>query len=546
MTWPGLLFDTLTRRAMPETVAGIIVSDPAAAAEFTPAELAMLRMAAGARGPLSLSSMPEDFDRHPGCARVARVALEVHRVDPAEWDGDPCDFADVTALIDDLGGPINWRHGYGWKTGRLTKEQRRAANLLGQFPDWANHRRSYNKAVRVLRNLWDHAVAMDAAQRFRRLILISRSGFACDLTRSRLCGDHAAAAFIAYITARKNLRREFTLEGKDNPFDEVAAMLYARCENDPGTDWAMIAGVWPRPEVLARLADEDLGVLLGRWWTVMRDCSVELAGLWAQMSAAQAAWAQTRRWTVPSQIDRSKMIVRAGMDSDRWNNTAGAFNAARAAWIGCATASGSGAMLAPFLPGKVMRVMAADLAYWHEQSGGDVHPDTQVWAALPLPWDVIAGLADCTMADVELACHAVRDPRTGRTLNPVTAGWTAPLLPGQAAKFRPTPDLVHGVTVADPAWAGLLRRAGVFSGKTARADRALEAAMLRAEADRQGMITGELPAYDQAGMYKGTTHNPAPLLKRRPAPEGQSGDRAAYQLNRGTPPGAPAARRGCR
>ena len=41
--------------------------------------------------------------------------------------------------------------------------------------------------------------------------------------------------------------------------------------------------------------------------------------------------------------------------------------------------------------GKVLRLMAADVAAWHRLAGGGLDPDTQVWNDLPLPWEVISG-----------------------------------------------------------------------------------------------------------------------------------------------------------
>jgi hypothetical protein len=44
-------------------------------------------------------------------------------------------------------------------------------------------------------------------------------------------------------------------------------------------------------------------------------------------------------------------------------------------------------------------------------------------------------------------------------------GWTHARRGGAVATFRPTPELVHGVSVGHPGLALLLRRWGVFSGK---------------------------------------------------------------------------------
>jgi hypothetical protein len=315
--------------------------------------------------------------------------------------------------------------------------------------------------------------------------------------------DRHAAAFCAYYAARRNLRREFTTADRDSPFDACADMLLTRCaRRNYATDWLMIAAVCPRPQVVTRLGDRAAGALLGRWWQVMSESAEILAGIWP----GEGRWQDGK-------VNRREMIVARGIDSSTWNLTAAAYNKARDGWLNLAAARGLTELTEAFLPGKVMRVMAHDLASWHMASGGDVHPDTKVWASLPLPWDVIHGLAECDRATVEAACAMFG-------VDPVRSGWTGPRAAGALAEYRPTPELVHGVAVADPVWAGLLRKAGVFSGKRTDLAKALEAAALREQAERAGQIVGPLPVYDAAGAYHGTTHGGAggmPLLRRRSA-----------------------------
>src|SRR5215470_5225211 len=86
--------------------------------------------------------------------------------------------------------------------------------------------------------------------------------------------------------------------------------------------------------------------------------------------------------------------------------------------------------------GKVLRLMAADVAAWHRLSGGDLDPDTKVWREVPLPWEVLSGDAGCTRAMVEAICHK-------HGVDPVKKGWTASTRK-KVAEFRPTPELVHG------------------------------------------------------------------------------------------------------
>ena len=171
----------------------------------------------------------------------------------------------------------------------------------------------------------------------------------------------------------------------------------------------------------------------------------------------QVAALLKRVWTA-SEFDQASMIVRRGNDSSTWNLLCGAYNAARAAWIAALDASGSLGLLEASCPGKAMMLIAADLAAWHRSTGGGLHPDVGVWARLPPPWDVLDGTAACTRADVEAACAA-------GGVDPVESGWAGAKTPAATGLFRPTPELVHGVSIVDPLWASMLRAGGAFSGK---------------------------------------------------------------------------------
>ena len=480
MGWLEQLHGTLDKRAMPEEVARIILNGAAVARAGLSADgLVELKRVATARAPWWVSSMSDDFERVPDCrdqlAAVSRLCgVDVTHVDPA-------DAGQVRDLIDSQGRMLGgWQAGNDWKRDRLPRAGREAfrAGLAAPHPALAS-KRQYNRCIRALRHLEDKRRRMEAAQRMRCLILIGRSGFASDIPLERFAADPAAACFVAYFTARKNKRRMFSLAGKENPVDRLAQALLDRLSvprhfSGGGTDWEMVAWAYPQPEVIARLDDGQRGALMGRWWALMRDTAAMLEQAW------------------PSEVNKLSMIVRRGMDSSTWNTMAQAYNAARAGWLNCAAASGAGSLLEPFCPGKVMRLMAADLAYWHQSSGGDVDPDTKVWAFLPMPWDVISGAARCTRADVEAACRE-------HGVDPAARGWTAPRAKGAVAEFAPTPELVHGVEIADPAWAALLRRAGMFSGKSVRPDVAAEFGEIP-----DGVVTGALPVY-LGGKYAGTT-----------------------------------------
>ena len=479
MDWLDELHIGLDKRAMPEQVARTLMGSCC-----LESDLALeIRHVAVAHSPHWVSSMSEDFERPPDCAPQIRSVLRMFGFDESRWPGiKPGDPLSVLAFIDAVGFNVHWQHGMDWKNDRLDARTRLhtfGTDVYGRVDPLAR-KRQYNRHIRVLRHLEAKRLRMARALAFRRLVLIGRSGFAVDIPLERFRADAHAAAFIAYWISRKNRRRQFTLASKENPMDRLAAALLARCEADPSTDWAMIAMVHPAPTVLARLLPLPLGVLTAQWWKVMHDCAMELCDAWPG-----------------DEINLAVMGVRRGMDSSTWNTIAQAYNAARAGWLNCATAAGP-ALIEPFLPGKAMRLMAADLIRWHRASGHDVDPDTAVWASLPFPWDVIGGLRPCTRADVEAACEA-------HGVDPVARGWTAPRAEGPVVQFTPTPELVHGVTVADPQWAALLRRAGVFSGKMAEVSKAWEAIVLRTAADEAGVIEGPLPSYGLGGMLMDET-----------------------------------------
>lgn len=334
------------------------------------------------------------------------------------------------------------RKGFGandFLSDRLNREQRAAAGL-GELS-----KRQYNKRFRLLQRLEDKLATMVRATLERDAVMLGKSGLASRLDPERLAADPDTACFVAYLTARCNLRSEFTVSGQQRPFDQITDALLRRLRGHAGADWWAVAHIHPVPEVLAKLSDEQRGHLLGRWYAELTKAGELL----------ERAYGRCR-------MDRARMVVQRGDDSSAWNAAASAWNTARAHWISALESMGATEVLEAVCPGKVLKLMAADVVAWHLATGGQLHPDTPAWAELPLPWRVLRGEEPCTRADVEAACT-----RHGR--DPVTTGWTAGRRDRAAVAFRPTPELVHGVTVADPLLATVLRAAGVFSGKPLRA-----------------------------------------------------------------------------
>ncbi|MGI5272523.1 hypothetical protein ACQEUU_25450 [Nonomuraea sp. CA-218870] len=448
------LHASLSRRDRPEDVAELVLR--VLAGRLGRRERVVLERAArhSTRREGWFSSMPADFAPPVGGARQVAAA---NRLFDQDLDVDGDDPAALLEFAARTGEPIGWAPERGdFLRHRLNRQAREAAGL-----DLS--KRQYNRRFRVLRRVAAKAGVLEIERDKRRLLQVGLAGFAAEIPYERFAGDVDAACFVAYYTARRKRRREFSLSGRENPFDEIAQVLFARCGE--GADWWMIAQARSTPEVLARLPEEERGRLLGQWSAVMRHS----AGLLRE------------RWK--DGADRKNMIVRRGDDSTAWNAFAVAYNAARAGWLACLRSLNALGLLDAACPGKVMRMMAADLAAWHRSEGGDVDPDTAVWAALPLPWEVLDGTARCTRADVEAACVAAG-------LDAAGSGWTAPAPARGVAVFRPTPELVHGVSVADPVWAALLRRSGVFSGRPVKPELAADAAHGLAS----GVVVSELPA----------------------------------------------------
>ena len=359
------LYQSLNARRRPEDVAELVLEQ--LRDHLSVAEEACLEHAAQhslKRRLVGYTSMLQAFARPVGLARQVATAAELF---PLTLPPPPerCDDPDVVeGYIRVIGQEIH--KGFGrndFKSDRLNRTVRRAESL-----DLS--RRHYNKLFRHLSHMERKLHTLIREMKKRELTMVGKSGLASTLSWETFASDENAACFIAYLTARSNLRSEFTITRQQRPYDEIAAMLFARCQRAPQTNWWAIAHAYPRGEVLLQLTDVQKGELLGRWFTLL----VEIAELLEET------------WT-HSHFDRATMIVRPGDDSTTWNAMANAWNKARDNWIALLYAMRMDELLDGVCPGKVMRLMAADVAVWHRLAGGGLHPDTAVWAELPPPWE---------------------------------------------------------------------------------------------------------------------------------------------------------------
>ncbi|QIX62742.1 hypothetical protein HER32_16805 [Hymenobacter sp. BT18] len=445
------LYHTLRQRRRPEDVADLlldILQD-----RLSPQQTATLRKAANhsvRRSVWQYTAMLQAFRSPVGAGKQVHKAAELFKLPPSPAQGYEAP-EEVEAFLRQVNPLIGKQPGQNnYRTDRLDRAARQAAGL-----DLS--KRQYNKLFRTVRHLEEKLATLLAEWRKLELEQVAKHGFAHHLSYEAFSQDLDSAAFIAYYTARCNLRSEFTIGGQQRPYDEVADMLFQRCAgHSPSraarwlgaapvppsstTNWWAIAHVYPAPTVLSQLSGEQQGQLLGRWTTLLQELAEYLRQVWAQNT-----------------FQRESMIVKRGDDSSTWNAAAGSWNKARDNWMNLLYALGMEFVLDDMCFGKALRLMAGDVAAWHRSAGQGLDPNTQVWAALPLPWEVFAGTATCTKAQVEAACQQAG-------LNPEKSGWIAPR-PHGTVPFQPTPELVHGVSVGNPYLAAVLKRHRYFSGK---------------------------------------------------------------------------------
>lgn len=429
------LHASLTQRLRPEDVVELVRRELGGALD--PSEARTLHTAAhGAltRQSWGYSLMAAEFARPVGLAGQVRTARALFPVAaPADAAcADPEVVRPYVAAASKEIGKTPRRSDF--KDDRLNRARRAAAGL-GELS-----KRQYNKRFRLLARMERKLVTLEREVRKREYVLVSKSRLATKISHAEFVRDRESACFVAYLTARANLRSVFTNGPQQRAYDEVAEMLLARCRRAQGANWWAVAHAHPTQEVLGRLTDVEKGRLLATWFGLLSGVAGLLREVWEQ-----------------SRFDRASMVVKRGDDSSTWNAAAGAWNKAREGWVEVLHALGMGDVLDQLCPGKVLRLMAGDVAAWHRAGGGGLDPDTAVWAELPPPWDALDG-ASCTRADVERACR-----RHG--VDPAAKGWTAPRPARVAEAFRPTPELVHGVEVGHPGLALVLRKLGFFSGK---------------------------------------------------------------------------------
>ncbi|MBV1856540.1 hypothetical protein [Catellatospora tritici] len=461
-------------------------------------ELHGVARAARGRGAVVGSSMPITWRRHPGLTRAYEAAVAAVRVvaEPAEVAmPDAADAADpgslrrwLGAALDLLGLPSaepraarrtvpvgTITHEFGpWKYTRRRTPQGRRGDTGGhadkrQRFDAATRRsrlpgvpvRAYRRAVRAVLHLQQRTAVLAAERDREAAIAFGKTRLAHLITVDDFTACPRTAAFVAYYVARLGMRTRFTNGSQTRPMDSLAEELLKAALAAPTCRPEVLAMVSTRAAVLDRLDDQQCGELLGVYYEQLAAC------------------ARTLRAAYDLNRDPMHMVMRRGDDSSSWNAASRAFNQARTGWLNLTMALGYDDVVEAACPGKVPALVASDVAYWHTISGGEQHIDVRVWAELPLPWDVVLGDDDCSADLVRQTCRE-------NGVDPERDGWTKPYQQDYLERPAPAPDLVHGVEIASPLLAGLLRDIGVFSGHAPTGRQLALAATLSREAGQRG------------------------------------------------------------
>lgn len=429
------LFKTIKERRRPEDIAQMILD--IRGDRLSSKEIKKLDKAASGSIKKSVwgySSMATTFAEPIGAKKQMDKTIELFKLE-TNGQYNPENAESVSRFIESVSSILKREVGANnFLSDRMNKEARKEADI-------ELSKRAYNKRWRLLKRLEHKLLKFIRESKKAEFQKIAKHGIIHRLDYRDFAFDIDTVCFIAYYTARCNLRSEFTIDGQQRAFDEISDMLFKRCLNNENTNWWAISYVYPGIEVLKRLTDEQKGILLGEWTSILKGISALLQQVWNT-----------------SDINRKTMVVKRGNDSTTWNNTAGAWNKSRDNWMNLIYAMGMDEILDSICFGKVLRLMAGDVVYWHISTGGKLDPNTDVWNNLPLPWEVFEGKAACNRRIIADICK-----KAG--VNPEKSGWIAPR-EHKVVPFKLTPELVHGVTVSNPFLASVLKSKGYYSGKS--------------------------------------------------------------------------------
>ncbi len=261
---------------------------------------------------------------------------------------------------------------------------------------------------------------------------ISKSRLSHMITLDEFIECKDAAYFIAYFVSQLNRRSQFTAGKQHRAFDKISEFLFKRIPEN-SKSWKIVSLVFPK--AISKCSDIEKGEILSKYFSVMELCSKYLQSLVSK-----------------NDINMQTMVVKRGNDSYTWNIVAGAYNKCRDGWIEAVYSVNQDEILDVFLPGKVLRLMAADVAWGLH--GGDLHVDNKVWSEIPKAWDVILGKDVCGKKVIRNVCEKYK-------VN--VHSW---ILPREysACEVQDTKNLLHGIEVSSKSFANLLKQNGYFAG----------------------------------------------------------------------------------
>ena len=251
------------------------------------------------RGAYSYSSMARDFALVVGADKMVAKAANLFNI-PDPPTAVECLFVEkVEKFMEAVALTIGANTGHvDFLKDRLNREQRRATGLEIK-------KRPYNHRFRALRRLRSKILKMIQNDKKFQATRVAKSAGATKITKEELGKDLPTAFFVAYMSARMNLRSAFTNTSQIRAFDTIADLLYQNAKKSPTVNWWAIALVHPEKDVLKNLTDEEKGRLLGMWTETLHMLSDLLRDTY------QA-----------NNFDLQNMIGRRGNDSSTWNSAA--------------------------------------------------------------------------------------------------------------------------------------------------------------------------------------------------------------------------------
>src|SRR5690606_22914496 len=113
-------------------------------------------------------------------------------------------------------------------------------------------KRGYNRRVRTIRRFAARLNTLMLNHEKYLAMRVAKSAGATLITLEELSTDLDTACFVAYMSARLNLRSTFTNTSQERAFDDVAQILLKRARRI-APNYLAIALVHPEEEILSQL-----------------------------------------------------------------------------------------------------------------------------------------------------------------------------------------------------------------------------------------------------------------------------------------------------